>query len=203
MIRVFLAVLLEERLKSQIASLQDSVKKRWASHADASVRIQWVGPHRVHLTLKFLGAIEEAQLMEIRQAVRPIVERARPMSLTLGPMGVFPDIRAPRVLWLGSLPDADASALVELAVAVDRALVPLGFQPEARPFRPHLTLARIKDGWRSAGQAFLRGGILERPATVDPFPIGAIHLMESELLPSGPRYTSCWSLSLGAAAGSS
>lgn len=118
------------------------------------------------------------------------------MAVVLTHLGVFPDVRAPRVLWVGCRSSSEVAALADLANAVDRALTSLGFEPDGRPFQPHLTLARIKDGARSFGQALLRSGLLDRDAPIGTCQVGHLHLMQSDLRPSGPVYSPLWSLAL-------
>jgi 2'-5' RNA ligase len=112
-------------------------------------------------------------------------------------LGVFPDTRNPRVLWVGL---REGSALiVRLAEAVDQAMSEAGFPPESRPFSPHLTLARIKQGGRAVGRALESQGLLTESPVLGRLPVGALALMQSDLRPSGAAYTRLAEFALQAA----
>lgn len=105
-------------------------------------KARWVRSQSMHLTLKFLGHVDdqaEAQLAAIRSALAAVHSPA-PVEMQFRGVGFFPDARRPRVVWCG----IDSSPnIVPLAADISRALEPLGFPPEDRPFVPHLTLARL------------------------------------------------------------
>ncbi len=107
-------------------------------------------------------------------------------------IGVFPDIRAPRVLWVGlaNQPDqlAQLESLRRLVGEVDRALHGLGFPLETRPFSPHLTLARIKERPHEIGKA-LSERLMPLATPLGTLHVGAVALMKSDLRPSGAVYT--------------
>jgi 2'-5' RNA ligase len=112
--------------------------------------------------------------------------RAR-FTVAVEGLGVFPDVRAPRVLWVGLADQGEA--LRRLAADVETALEAIGFAAETKPFHPHLTLARIKERSREAGRALAAGGMLEQAAPVGSVDVGAVAVMKSELRPSGAVYT--------------
>lgn len=199
MIRAFIAVELDATLRSSIARTQDHLKQSLAK-AFPAVRLQWVRPESIHLTLKFLGSIEEQQVSEIQQALRSALHGRPPFAVEVGGVGVFPDLRAPRVLWLGLSGPENASAdqqdIGQLAAEVDHALGTIGFPPEDRPFSPHLTLARIKDRSREVGKALQDLGLLKPALQVGRLEVEAVSLMKSDLKPSGVVYTKLWELLL-------
>lgn len=201
MIRAFLAVLLDAPLQANMAAFQRSLQKRLVPQVDRSARIQWVREDALHLTLKFLGDITESHVGEIKRVVEPIMQRAPRLTLEFLQVGVFPDTRAPRILWVGPPANEAAAALVRMAEAIDRAASELGFSAERRPFQPHLTLARIKEGGRSVGQGLVGAGVLDQAEFIGSLEVKAVHLMRSELLPSGARYESLWSVPCGASGG--
>lgn len=100
--------------------------------------VRWVRPEGLHLTLKFLGDVDEAREPELRAALGAAAT-ARPVTVHIEGFGVFPDFARPRVFWAGVEPDAPLELLQH---GVEQAFGPLGFPTEARPFRPHLTLGR-------------------------------------------------------------
>ncbi len=209
-VRAFLAIQLDEAARRAIGRLQQALKTTLAIDEAAAVRLRWVQPDTFHLTLKFLGDIPEPQVPLIKRALADCCAGAAPTTLTFEQLGVFPSLRAPRVLWIGAPTAAGGSAsLSALAAAIDQALVPLGFPAERKPFQPHLTLARIREGGPMLGQLLTRTGLLARPAAslvggTDGVacPVARVHLMRSELQPAGPRYSPLWSLELSGRPGS-
>jgi 2'-5' RNA ligase len=199
MIRAFVAVELNEDLRAAIARVQAQVKdqvSRELRRTAPDVRVQWIRPESIHLTLKFLGDISEEQLGGITQALASAVDLHPQFSVEVSGLGVFPDARAPRVLWVGlsgpskrHAQSEGPSPLVSLAKSVDDALSGLDFPPEARPFSPHLTVARIKErGWE-VGKVLRTSGLFEGTGTLGILPVRAVALMKSELRPSGAVYT--------------
>jgi len=111
---------------------------------DRELPVKWVRPDGIHLTLKFLGDVEDGQESALRAALAAAAglgERSEPRGVTvhIEGFGVFPDFQRPRVVWAGVAPDP---ALELLQHRVEQAFAPLGFPPEARAFRPHVTLGR-------------------------------------------------------------
>jgi len=103
-------------------------------------KVRWVAQSNLHFTLKFLGDVEEAQIEPISNA---LAEALRPFScftLNAKGLGVFPDVRRARILWVG----LQGSGLATLATKVENTVIPLGFAPESKNFKPHLTVGR----WR-------------------------------------------------------
>jgi len=135
-IRAFLAIEPPESVRQAAATLQGRLRY------SLSGSLGWVRPEGMHLTLKFFGNISEGDIPRISAAVEPVTARFAPLNLEARRLGLFPDSRRPRVLWLGLSGDLDA--LKALQEEVDRELTLFGFHREDRPFRAHLTLARIK-----------------------------------------------------------
>ena len=156
---------------------------------------KWVDVAGMHLTLKFLGDVEETRLKAICDAVGPAVAGIAPVQFDLAKLGVFPSQRAPKVLWIGV--DHGRKQLKELAGAVETALARIGFQREQRGFFPHLTLARI-NAVRGASEMMdvvESHRWVELPETT----LENVTLYESDLRPEGARYTVLhrWPLAVG------
>lgn len=134
MIRAFVGVRIDPKMTQKISEVQSQLTRSLTG-------IRWVVQENLHFTLKFLGAVEEEKIISIIKAVGRVVRPARPFSLAAGGIGVFPDIRKPRVLWVG----LEAQGLQTLSQEVEAALEPLGFAQEKRGFKPHLTIGR----WRN------------------------------------------------------
>jgi 2'-5' RNA ligase len=134
MLRVFIALDLPAILRGELQAVSLRLQR---SLAGAPLR--WVAPESMHLTLQFLGDIDQAQMNEIELRLRGLTTGFTAFNVRLAELGVFPNLRRPRILWAGL--QAPAS-LAELQRAVEAEMVELGFAPEDRPFTPHLTLAR-------------------------------------------------------------
>lgn len=150
----------------------------------AGLPVRWVRTDGLHVTLKFLGEVAEDRLEPIGAALDAAVTPARPFEVTLGGVGAFPSSSRPRVVWLGV---EQHPALELLANDVEKALGPFGFEPELRPFRPHVTLGRAKQGARPAAFSALEA-LAERVDYAGVAPVASVDLMESILGPDGASY---------------
>jgi RNA 2',3'-cyclic 3'-phosphodiesterase len=139
---------------------------------------RWLTPEQMHLTLAFIGEVDEASAQAIETALAGV--RASSVEAALTELGAFPNRRAPRVL-VASV--AETPALLDLQARVARALGAAGVGLEMRPFRPHLTLARLKYPDRRSVDGFL-----DQPIPSLPFPAEAFHLYASSPTPGGSRY---------------
>jgi 2'-5' RNA ligase len=106
--------------------------------------VKWVASHNMHLTLKFLGDVPEAQTADVCHAVAKAAEQVSPFEIALRGAGAFPHAGRPRTVWIGV--DRGADELASLHKAVEKALARLGFPKEGRRFHPHLTLGRVRRG---------------------------------------------------------
>lgn len=141
--------------------------------------VRWVTPENVHLTLKFLGEVGEKDLARVAEALGPVSERHDPFEALVSGFGAFPSAGKARILWAGI--DEGAERLGALARDVEAALEPLGFAPETRPYRPHLTLARARRRPVSLGAEAAKPGIR--------FPVRRMDLVESVLGGEGAAYS--------------
>jgi RNA 2',3'-cyclic 3'-phosphodiesterase len=186
MIRTFIAIELDPPLKEAIAAVQESLKRELHGLA-AGVRLQWARANAIHLTLKFLGDIEEGRVGDILRALEEAGRSHEPFSVDVKGFGVFSNPRAPRVLWMGLSGQTDR--LIRLAGSIDAALMPLGFPVEPKPYTPHLTLARVKEQSRTIGNALADSGMMGDVTSRGTLPIRAVALMKSELTLSGSVYS--------------
>ncbi len=157
-----------------------------------SSRISWTQPGNWHLTLKFLGNVDAAQLPAVVEALRGV--RFASFTLTAGQAGSFPGLGPrpgppPRVLWLGLA--LGGEQCVRLAADVEQALLSLGFAPEARPFSAHLTLGRVKDAARGDDWGAVERAVAELAVTGEVWPAAGISgfvLWQSLPGAGGPQY---------------
>jgi len=181
-LRTFVAVPLSDGARQRLGRLSDDLR---AALGRAGGKFSFVRPEAMHLTLKFLGDVERSRVPEIAAAVQEAVSPFRTFGFDLAEVGFFGSPRRPRVIWLGV--QEPGGTLEGLAGAVDRALsAVLGFPPERRPFRAHLTLARVK----KPPQGDL-GRLLEplRGRGAGTETAGEVVLYRSELQPTGALHT--------------
>jgi RNA 2',3'-cyclic 3'-phosphodiesterase len=186
MIRTFIAIELDPTLKEAIAAVQETLRHELYGLA-AGVRLQWARANAIHLTLKFLGDIEEGRVGDILQALEEAGRSHEPFSVDVKGFGVFPNPRAPRVLWMGLSGQTDR--LIRLAGSIDTALMPLGFPVEPKSYTPHLTLARVKGQSRTIGNALADCGMMRDVTNRGTLSVRVVALMKSELRPSGSLYS--------------
>src|SRR5439155_419839 len=136
-VRCFVALDLPDDVRAALERTQASLRRE-APRAD----LRWVAPAGLHVTLKFLGEVPEAALAPVADAVRTTAAAHAGITLALAGLGGFPSLARPRVLWAG-IPTGVAE-VGRLAAALERVLEPLGFPPESRPFRSHVTIARVR-----------------------------------------------------------
>lgn len=188
-VRAFVAIELPSSVKSALSQLQDNLKR--SEHAS----VKWVNTGSIHLTLKFLGNIATETIPELTKVLSEAARGITPFHLELGEMGVFPNLRAPRVVWVGLR--GETATLSVLQENIESALIPLGFPPENRAFSPHLTLGRVREKAspgerRSLGQAVASSKV----ASTEPFPVDSLSLMRSTLTREGAVYSCLYSAAL-------
>lgn len=182
--RLFAAVPLPESARQECAAVLEAARaSEWP--------VRWVGDDLAHITLKFFGEVAPQRLDVIAEAVQAAVADTDPLQLRLDALGAFPTFRRPRVVWLG----VEAPPALELMRdRLERLADGIGFQPEGVPFRPHVTLGRVREGQRLPPGALERCGIA---AMGEPFVADTVVLYESDLAAGGPQYTPRLTLTLG------
>ena len=188
-VRAFIAIELPGSVKSALSQLQDNLKR--SEHTS----VKWVDTGSIHLTLKFLGNIATETIPELTKVLSEAARGITPFHLELGEMGVFPNLRAPRVVWVGLR--GETATLSVLQENIESALIPLGFPPENPAFSPHLTLGRVREKAspgerRSLGQAVASSKV----ASMEPFPVDSLSLMRSTLTREGAVYSRLYSVAL-------
>jgi RNA 2',3'-cyclic 3'-phosphodiesterase len=182
MIRTFIALELPETARRTLSNLQSGLRSELPS-------VRWVRPEGIHLTLKFLGDIREDQVAAIGAAMGAAIEAVAreqgPLTLAIKGLGVFPGVRKARVIWAGL--SGDTENLMALQTAVDTALEGVGFAPQRRRFKAHLTLGRFKQPL----PAHKLVAVLEQRGDFTPLEmhLERVVLYRSELRPQGARYT--------------
>jgi len=178
-VRTFLAIHPPEEVLRKIADIQGMLRK--IIHGS----IGWVRPQGIHLTLKFFGEIGREDIGEISEVVAGHAAATPALNLHVQGLGVFPGSRRPRVLWIGV--GGEAERLIALQRVIDQELESRGFGKEERPFRGHLTLARIKS---PQGLSGIEKMLAERGSeSAGSFVAKVLTLFKSDLTPQGAIYT--------------
>jgi 2'-5' RNA ligase len=164
------------------SEVRDAIAKVTASLRPESPGARWSRPEAMHVTLKFLGQADEQKTPNVKATLEQIVS-AEPVSLRFRGVGFFPDENRPRVLWCGVEPTPN---LFDLASTMEKSLQLLGFEPENRPYVPHVTLARLNSA-RNVEK------LVRAAAPLKTYDFGAtresqFHLFESVLKSSGSEY---------------
>lgn len=182
-VRAFVAVELPDAVRQ---GLSDEIRRLEKKVGQGPVR--FVKPEGIHLTLKFLGEVPAGKVDAVGRAVAGAAEQIGPFEATAGGFGMFPDPKRPRVLWVGV--GDPSGGLSRLQAAVERALVPLGFETEDRPFHPHLTLGRANRGGSRSDERALGDHLAGcEIAELGSWRVTECALMKSDLRPAGAVYT--------------
>jgi len=178
-IRSFLAFELPVEIREQIRVISKELKK-------TALPVRWVKADNIHLTILFLGSVDEDTIGDMEEKVNLVAKGFSAFRIRLNAVGVFPHWRRPRVIWIGL--NGDIGRLSDLRDELQEELKALGFMPEKRPFRAHLTFGRFK-------------GHLDRPEDMkwildkyrdinsDLYQLNELILYKSDLKPDGPVYT--------------
>ena len=133
--RLFIAAEIDPALKQAIHTIQQYLKK-----SDSDVK--WVHSENIHITLKFLGDVDETRTQRIITDLKKTLSALKPFEVQVGKVGGFPDLARPRVLWIGL--EDNQNLLEKLAEEVEKTLEPLGFEKEGKKFSTHLTIGRVR-----------------------------------------------------------
>ncbi len=185
-VRTFIALHLTEDVQGRLASAQDTL-------AGAEARVRWVPRQNIHLTLKFLGGVEDRMLGEVCSAAAEAAEQVEPFRFDVAGVTAMPPAGALRLIWAGVC--EPTGALAELHDLLSGACEGLGFKGEQRGFRPHLTLGRFKGGKNADA---LRAAAAEMAdAAFGSVDADELVVYGSVLGPTGPTYTALSHARLG------
>ena len=179
--RLFVAVELDDSVRSAAGEVARQLQKGIGD----TLKPKWVSPQNMHLTVRFIGQVIDERVPSVLAALEPPLSIAS-FDVAVGACGVFPPQGRARVLWIGL--NEGLASLRAMHEAFNRRLLPVGFEPEARPFSAHLTLARIKDA-PGASSAAIREAIRHiRPAPARSHVTEAV-VFDSRTSPQGSTYT--------------
>ncbi|MBN2413803.1 RNA 2',3'-cyclic phosphodiesterase [candidate division KSB1 bacterium] len=183
-IRTFICFEIPVPIKERIVKLQNELRSLGRG-------VRWVNPDGIHLTLKFLGDVQEKDIVKIAEAVKTSVNGFMPVKIKIANTGAFPNFKRPRVIWIGV--EEPTGQLVEIHRVIEQELEKLEYEKENRNFSPHLTLGRIKS---SDGIEKITNKLSNREINFGEFTAVEIIIMKSELKPSGAVYTPLFKIEL-------
>ena len=186
-IRTFIAVDLAEGVKDRLTVLQEEL-------AQGAAGVKWVPPANFHLTLLFLGEVEQLDVVQICRVVQTRSRGHAPFTFEIAGLGGFPNARRPKILWAG-ITDG-VNELRALHADLEEGLLDLGcYRREEREYTPHLTLGRLTqedraEAWAPvlAKHAGWQGGAS---------PVDEVLVMASEMRRTGPEYSVMGRAALG------
>lgn len=189
-IRTFIAIELDEQTRAAVVAVQRDFQKKAPSGV-----VHWVRPEGVHLTLQFLGNVLTERIPAIVKGVSAACQGVPPFTILIRDLGCFPNLKQPRVVWVGL--SEPSGALNRLYRQVQDNMAALGFEAEKRPFSPHLTLGRVgkeigKGEVRHLGEMVAAAEL----GTIGQMEVSRVGVIRSDLKPDRAVYTRLFEASL-------
>jgi 2'-5' RNA ligase len=185
-VRAFIAAMLPPDVRDALMEMGRVLAQRLGSHQRA---LKWVRPEGLHLTFHFEAALPLGAVQDVGRAMGKAAAGCNPFSLQVSDLGAFPGVQRPRVIWAGV--EGELERLAKLAQAVEREVKAIGLTPD-KPFKPHLTLARVRQGAGPADLDAISKALLMRqadPIAAPPFTVEELTLVRSLLDPGGSIYS--------------
>lgn len=176
--RLFVGCKIDQAVRGRLAEVIERLESSVAG-------VKWVDPEKTHITLKFLGEVENERLEGIMSSLERALKNIRPFTVSFEGLGCFSPNGSPRVLWVGI--SEGARELTALSGTAESALEPMGFEREGRAFSPHITLGRVRKGVRPRGAAEAVSG--NKTTAFGSQRIECVSLIQSVLNPAGAVYT--------------
>jgi len=186
--RAFIAIELSPEIKKALARLVKDLQKE-------GIQGRWVPPNNIHLTLRFLGNIQDEHVGDIERLMEEAAKGFHPFTVSLEGLGAFPHAARPRVLWVGVVEGKDP--LSRLQERLERGLASMGFPPEEKAFKPHLTVARFKFPKEEVRRRVYQACRKREKAGWGAMEAASVVLFESILSPQGARYRKVKEVALG------
>lgn len=184
--RIFIAVDISEEARRKVSAYIEQLKREVSN-----LRVGWEKPDKLHLTLKFLGDTNETQLEKLKEVVESIADEVSKFTLRIAETGVFPSARNARVLWIDVKDEKGSTTKINELLETE--CEKIGFAKEKRNFKPHLTIARIRDVGKSRE---LAESHLRKEFEPVEFEVVEIVIYESRLQPTGSIYSKIYSSKL-------
>ncbi|MFN8618045.1 MAG: RNA 2',3'-cyclic phosphodiesterase [Dehalococcoidia bacterium] len=179
-VRLFVACEVPDDVKDTIGEVIEGLRQK------SGPDVRWIRPEGVHVTLKFLGEVPTKKLPAVKLAIQEAVVGHSPFELEFSTIGTFGGREGLRIMWVGIA--GDVLRLEALVRAVNAALAVVGFEPERRPFRPHLTLGRVRDEVPTRRRAEIEVAVGKQGVPQVSWRTAQVSLMRSRLSTSGATY---------------
>lgn len=193
--RLFVGVDLDASRREAVTRAAEAIG-RLLNRSCGERAVRWVARDNLHLTIRFLGEVDEALAARVREALAPPLD-VEPFDVAFDGAGAFPPRGTPRVLWIGVI--RGAAGLERTVEAVDGRLRDAGVPASARPFSPHLTIGRFRERARVGRGDALRETLAAVPVASGDMRVTSVVLYNSHLSPGGPRYEALGHTTLGRA----
>ena len=181
--RLFIAINFSVEIKNQVTSLLQDLKR-----LNQDTNIKWVAPENLHLTVHFLGSVDEKHIHAIKQAITLSLHNMPVINYQSSEINGFPNLQRPRVIYVG-LKGPDIGIIAVFHENLRQKLIDIGIHVDNKPWKAHITLGRVKSG---------NNANLNLAAQIEPFKgtFDSVDLMESQLTPGGPIYTKVFTINL-------
>jgi len=176
--RAFIAVEITDAIRAELADVQSVVE-------EANGHVSWVRPQNIHCTLVFLGDIFANMVNSITTALKQATVGCKPFEIEIAGLGFFGSARSPRIIWAGMAGRTDA--LIELQGKITAAVLQVGLKPDEKPFKPHLTIGRVRSNRNAA--ALVKAIKANETKSFGKVSVERIVLMKSQLTANGPVYS--------------
>jgi RNA 2',3'-cyclic 3'-phosphodiesterase len=185
-LRLFVCIEMPAEIKKTVAGIQIRLRPL------AKGFVSWARQEGLHITLKFLGEVESKELDKVAEAVAQAAREIKPFELTITGTGGFPNLKSPRVFWVGI--EEPTGMLLKLQAQIESEFTAMGFAREDRPFSPHLTIGRVKE---PKGVSDICCELQKTTLGPMSFMANELIVMRSDLRPDGPVYTPMKKIKLG------
>jgi 2'-5' RNA ligase len=198
--RAFLAAELDAAGREHLAVCQRRLRDQVDAHR--RIRVNWTAPDAMHLTVKFLGEIDSGAAEALRGTLAPTLRALKSFTIPLTHIGAFPSPQDARVLWVGPPRSwhvtEDSRRLHAAHGATEDACASIGIARDDKPFSPHLTIARVREGGREVGRALTGAGAFDSLVDGPPLAVHALVLFKSVLGTGSPVHTPLWTADFSA-----
>jgi len=185
-IRAFIAVEINETVRAGLEDIQSVLK-------EANAHVSWVKPGNIHCTLVFLGDIFRSAVDSLAGALSIVADDFKPIEIEVAGLGFFGSERSPRIIWAGG--GGEVTSLVKLQEDLVTAVLAAGLKPDVKPFKPHLTIGRVRSNRNATG--LVKTIALNKDKFFGKVSVQGVVLMQSALTAAGPEYTRLQSFPLG------
>ena len=185
--RLFIALPLPSSVETKLGEIIDDLKNKGG-------KVKWVNPKNIHITVRFLGETDERQVPAIKEIMDRVSIKYNSYNLTIDRLGGFPNLNKPRVIWAGLTDDEQIGIMARMVKEIEYDIRKLGFDPDEKRFKPHLTLGRVKV---PKNLDELLDSLRSYHLKPTSFILDSLRLYKSTLTPQGPIYECLHDVKLG------